>query len=155
VDLDELYREVILDHNQNPRRRGHVEQPTVVVGLHNPTCGDQVVLELRVRDGVIEDIAFSGQGCSISMASASMLCEAVAGHSLEAARALAEDFPDFLTGRRAEPPPGEWEALAGVKKFPARVKCATLAHNALKKALADSGLAHGAPAGPEEPSERS
>jgi nitrogen fixation NifU-like protein len=141
VDLDELYREVILDHNQNPRHRGHLDQPTVTVGLHNPTCGDQVVLEIRARDGVIEDVAFSGQGCSISMASASMLCESIAGRSVEEARALAEGFPDFLTGKRNDPPPGEWEALAGVKKFPARVKCATLAHNALKKALADGALA--------------
>lgn len=155
MDLDELYREVILDHNQNPRHRGHVERPTVVVGLHNPTCGDQVVLEIRARDGRIEDVAFSGQGCSISMASASMLCEAIAGRPLEEARALAEDFPDFLTGKREDPPPGEWEALAGVKKFPARVKCATLAHNALKKALADGALAHGASKESEEPHERS
>jgi nitrogen fixation NifU-like protein len=134
VDLDELYRDVILDHYQHPRHFGQLPDATARVGLHNPTCGDRIALDLKVEDGVVRDVAFSGHGCSISMASASMLSEAIRGRPLHEAEAVATHFIAYLTGEREDAPTGDLEALAGVRKFPARVKCATLAHNALKEA---------------------
>lgn len=101
----------------------------------NPTCGDQIELELLVADDKVVDIRFAGQGCSISMASASMMTEAVKGKTVEEALALARDFKGFLTGTKAVQELGDLEALQGVSQFPSRVKCATLAHNALEKAL--------------------
>jgi nitrogen fixation NifU-like protein len=136
--LDDLYREVILDHHHSPRNRGQLEHPTARVGLFNPSCGDQVQLDLLVEDGRIADIRFSGQGCSISMASASMLTEAVKGKPVGEALALARGFKAFVTGQPSPVPLGELEALQGVSRFPSRVKCATLAHNALEKALTES-----------------
>lgn len=137
MSLQDLYRETILDHNQSPRNRQAIDNPTKTVGLLNPTCGDQIKLELQLDDGIITDIGFTGQGCSISMASASMMTEAVKGKSLEQALALAHHFKAFLTGADSPVPLGDLEALQGVSQFPSRVKCATLAHNALEKALDD------------------
>ncbi|AUW93497.1 Fe-S cluster assembly sulfur transfer protein SufU [Sulfobacillus sp. hq2] len=137
MNLDDMYRETILDHNQAPRHFGHMENPTQVVGMLNPTCGDQIQLELKIHDGLIEDIRFSGQGCSISMASASMMTEAVIGHPVSEALALAQNFKTFITGGTSTVPLGDLEALHGVSQFPSRVKCATLAHNALEKALTE------------------
>lgn len=135
MSLDELYRETILDHNQSPRNRGQLDDATASVGLLNPTCGDQIRLDVKVAGDRIEDIKFSGQGCSISMASASMLTEAVKGQPISDALDLARSFKAFLTGTAATRDLGELEALQGVSQFPSRVKCATLAHNALEKAL--------------------
>lgn len=135
MELDELYRELILDHYQHPRHFGALVDPSARVGLHNPTCGDRIAIDLHIADGVIQDAAFSGQGCSISMASASMLTDAVIGRTVEEADRLAQAFIDYLTDQRSEPPAGDFEALSGVKKFAARVKCATLAHNALRQAV--------------------
>jgi len=143
MNLDDLYRETILDHNQSPRNRGHLEHPTRVVGLLNPTCGDQIQLELEIHDGRIADIRFEGHGCSISMASASMLTEAVKGQPVDQALTLARSFKAFLTGEPSPVPLGDLEALKGVSQFPSRVKCATLAHNALEKGLTE----------PEQPAE--
>ena len=133
MSLDELYRETILDHNQAPRNRRTIENPTKTVGLLNPTCGDQIKLDLQLDHGIITDIGFTGHGCSISMASASMMTEAVKGKSFEEALALAKNFKAFLTGAESSAPLGDLEALKGVSQFPSRVKCATLAHNALEK----------------------
>jgi nitrogen fixation NifU-like protein len=135
VELDDLYRELIVDHYQHPRHFGELLQPTARVGLHNPTCGDRIALDVKVADGIVEDVAFSGHGCSISIASASMLSDAIVGRPLSEAQALASGFIGYLTDEGGEAPPGDLEALVGVKKFPARVKCATLAHNALRQAL--------------------
>jgi nitrogen fixation NifU-like protein len=135
MDLDDLYRETILDHNQNPRHRGRLAHATHSRGLFNPTCGDRIAVDLEVEDGRVADVGFDGHGCSISMASASMLAESVAGRPVDEARRIAEQFIAFVTGRTPDPPAGEWESLAGVRRFPSRVKCATLAHNALLQAL--------------------
>lgn len=135
MELDELYREVILDHNQNPRHRGRVAEPTATQGLFNPTCGDRIEVMVRVVDGRVEDASFDGHGCSISMASASMLMDSIVGRTADEARATAEGFISFITGKGDTPPPGEWESLAGVRRFASRVKCATLAHNALLETL--------------------
>lgn len=137
MNLDELYRETILDHNQSPRNRGHLNNPTKTVGLLNPTCGDQIQLELQLNHGKVEDIRFSGQGCSISMASASMMTEAIKGKSLEDALNVTRNFKLFLTGGKPDVDLGDLEMLQGVSQFPSRVKCATLAHNAFEKALGD------------------
>ncbi|PSR24128.1 MAG: SUF system NifU family Fe-S cluster assembly protein [Sulfobacillus acidophilus] len=135
MSLDDLYRETIMDHNQSPRNRRSLEHPTKTVGLLNPTCGDQLKLDLRVQDGMVVDVGFTGHGCSISMASASMLTEAIKGKSTDEALALARHFKAFLTGTPSPVNLGDLEALQGVSQFPSRVKCATLAHNALEKAL--------------------
>lgn len=136
MNLDELYRETILDHNQSPRNRRELENPTKTVGLLNPTCGDQIKLDLQLDHGKVTDVGFTGHGCSISMASASMLTEAIKGRSIEDALALAQHFKKFLTGTPSPEDLGDLESLQGVSQFPSRVKCATLAHNALEKALA-------------------
>ena len=138
MNLEELYRETILDHNQSPRNRRSIENPTKSVGLLNPTCGDQIKLDLILDHGVVTDVGFSGQGCSISMASASMMTEAIKGQSVEDAVALARHFKGFVMGSDSPVPLGDLEALKGVSQFPSRVKCATLAHNALEKALTDA-----------------
>lgn len=138
MNLDELYRETILDHNQTPRNRRDLENPTKTVGLLNPTCGDQIKLDLQLDHGKVTDVGFTGHGCSISMASASMMTEAIKGKSVEEALALARHFKAFLTGTPSPVELGDLEALHGVSQFPSRVKCATLAHNALEKALTES-----------------
>lgn len=137
MNLDELYRETILDHNQSPRNKKELDNPTKTVGLLNPTCGDQIRLDLQLDHGKVTDVGFSGHGCSISMASASMLTEAIKGKPVDEALALARHFKAFLTGTPSPEPLGDLEALQGVSQFPSRVKCATLAHNALEKALGD------------------
>ncbi len=138
MNLDDIYRETILDHNQSPRNYGHLDHPTKSAGLLNPTCGDQIQLEVTLHEGKIHDIRFSGQGCSISMASASMLTEAVKGKTLDEAMALTSNFKTFITGGQSSVPLGDLEALHGVSQFPSRVKCATLAHNAFEKAMTES-----------------
>lgn len=137
MSLEELYRETILDHNQSPRNRRELENPTKTVGLLNPTCGDQIKLDLQLDHGVVTDVGFTGHGCSISMASASMMTEAIKGRTVDEALAVAKNFKAFVTGSPSVIDLGDLEALQGVSQFPSRVKCATLAHNALEKALTD------------------
>lgn len=136
--LDQLYRQVILDHSSRPRHYGTLATSNFQIELNNPTCGDVITLELALKDGVIEDCAFSGHGCSISTASASMMTEAVIGKTIEEANALAQHFSQVVQGK-AEPQDDLKDAamLSGVSKFPARIKCATLAWKALEKAVLD------------------
>jgi nitrogen fixation NifU-like protein len=133
MQLDELYRRVIMDHYKRPRNRGRLDDGAVSVDLNNPTCGDRISLQLAVRDGVIVDSRFEGEGCSISMASASMMTDAIKGKTLEEAVGLAGKFSDMMQGKPVEFEYEDLEALSGVNKFPARIKCATLAWNALRK----------------------
>ena len=136
ASVEELYREVILEHYRNPRNRGQLEGPDVrTVDLQNPTCGDEVHLSLRVQGGTVQDIRFTGRGCSISMASASLMTEAVRGRTVEEALLLSRDVKAMLQGRAPAEDLGDLEALSGVSRFPVRVKCATLAWNALLRAL--------------------
>lgn len=137
VELDELYREIILDHYRSPRNRGSLAQPTVTGEGDNPLCGDEVELGLEIRDGQIVDVRFQGTGCSISQASASMMTAAIKGLSLEEAEALFEAFKGVMYGADEVDAEalGDLEALQGVRKFPVRVKCATLAWNTLEEAL--------------------
>ncbi len=137
MSLDELYREIILDHYKNPRNRGRIPDPSATAGAYNPLCGDEVDLYLKIEGERIVDIRFEGRGCSISQSSASMLTEAVKNKTLTDAEALADQVRGMLLGER-EPAPdlGDLEALQGVKKFPVRIKCAILSWNTLKDALA-------------------
>ncbi|MGG1618915.1 Fe-S cluster assembly sulfur transfer protein SufU [Paenibacillus sp. NRS-1782] len=136
MQLDDLYRRVIMDHYKNPRNRGRFEDDAVTVDLNNPTCGDRISLQLKTKDGVVEDARFTGEGCSISMSSASMMTEAVKGKTIDQALDMANRFSSLMKGEAAEfDDYEELEALSGVNKFPARIKCATLAWNALRKGI--------------------
>ncbi|HKE72050.1 MAG TPA: SUF system NifU family Fe-S cluster assembly protein [Acidimicrobiales bacterium] len=155
--LEDLYREIILDHYRNPRNRGELSSPpaTRVEGF-NPLCGDEIVLYLDVEDGVVKDIRIGGQGCSISQSSASMMSSAVKGRTLDEIRALSRAFKGMMSIHEAsldgdgdgtdpddaldpsahdEVKLGDLEALRGVVKFPVRIKCATLSWNTLLQGL--------------------
>jgi nitrogen fixation NifU-like protein len=141
MSLDDLYRRVIMDHYQKPRNRGRIEDGAVTVDLNNPTCGDRVSVQMRVQDGTIEEAKFLGEGCSISLASASMMTEAVRGLKVEEALRLVDLFSEMMQGKDVDFeqfPLEDIEALSGVSKFPARIKCATLAWKALEKGLKSS-----------------
>jgi nitrogen fixation NifU-like protein len=137
-ELRDLYQEIILDHNRHPRNFAAMGDASRQVEADNPLCGDRLRLYVKLEAGRIADISFQGTGCAISMASASMLTERVKGATVQEAEAMVAAVHDLLTG---EPPPeptkelGELEALAGVRKYPMRVKCATLGWHALKSAL--------------------
>ena len=137
-DLRELYQEVIFDHYRRPRHFGHLAQANRSAEGHNPLCGDRIELELQVgSDGRIDDVAFSGEGCAISTASASLMTEAVKGKDRAAIQSLYEQIHTLLTQQNAPANAslGKLAALAGVSEFPARVKCATLCWHTLNAAL--------------------
>ena len=134
--LNQLYRQVILDHGQHPRHFGKLDHASQEVELFNPTCGDAIVLSLKIEDDYIVDLAFSGQGCTISMASASMMCEALLGKTKDQALAMIATFQALVGGpgqadESWEQALGDAALLEGVKAFPARYKCAILAWKAL------------------------
>ncbi len=152
--LEDLYREIILDHYRNPRNRGELEAPpaTRAEGF-NPLCGDEIVVYLDLEDGRIADIRINGQGCSISQSSASMMSNAVKGKTVAEARAITRAFKGMMSihestldgdgdhEERADEPEaedvklGDLEALRGVVKFPVRIKCATLGWNTLAQGI--------------------
>ncbi|MCH7931343.1 MAG: SUF system NifU family Fe-S cluster assembly protein [Proteobacteria bacterium] len=137
-DLRELYQEVILDHSKRPRNFGRLEADNRRAKGHNPLCGDILSLYLTVEDGVVEDVAFEGNGCAISMASASLMTEIIKGRGEAEARALFERFHRLLTSDDADLDHLDLDKLAvfaGVREFPVRVKCATLAWHTLAAAL--------------------
>ncbi len=134
--LDDLYRRVIMDHYQKPRNRGKLDESEgLIVNLNNPTCGDSISLSLKIENGKVIDVRFLGEGCSISMSSASMMTEAVKGKTVEEALTLARIFSEMMQGKAVDDSVdlGDIEALQGVAKFPARIKCATLAWKALEQ----------------------
>ncbi|EOP90959.1 iron-sulfur cluster assembly scaffold protein SufU [Bacillus cereus] len=135
-NLDTLYRQVIMDHYKNPRNNGVLED-SVTVNLNNPTCGDRIQLTMKVEEGIVQEAKFEGEGCSISMSSASMMTQAVKGKKIEEALQLSKIFSDMMLGKEYDDSIdlGDIEALQGVCKFPARIKCATLAWKALEKGL--------------------
>jgi len=136
--LDDLYRRVIMDHYQKPRNRGKLDETEgLIVNLNNPTCGDSISLSLKVENGKVSDAKFLGEGCSISMSSASMMTEAVKGKTPEEALKLSQIFSDLMQGKEVDDSVdlGDIEALQGVAKFPARIKCATLAWKALEQGI--------------------
>lgn len=143
MQLDDLYRRVIMDHYKNPRNRGTMNDEAVTINLNNPTCGDRISLQLVVEDGKVTDAKYTGEGCSISMSSASMMTEAVKGHTFDEALEMAERFSSLMKGEAVEFEELEdIEALSGVNKFPARIKCATLAWNALRKGIETQNKEH-------------
>jgi nitrogen fixation NifU-like protein len=136
MQLDDLYRRVIMDHYKNPRNRGTLDDETLTINLNNPTCGDRISLQLQVEDGIVKKAKFTGEGCSISMSSASMMTEAVTGKTVDEALGMADKFSTLVKGGDVEFEELEdIEALSGVSKFPARIKCATLSWNALRKGI--------------------
>lgn len=142
VDLRELYQEVILDHNKRPRNRHALEDATSKSEGHNPLCGDQVTVFLKAEEGRVVDIAFEGQGCAISTASASLMTEAVKGKTLEEATAIFREFQEMVTSPDSDeehPNLGQLQVLAGVKDHPVRIKCATLPWHTLNAALSGEG----------------
>jgi len=128
---------MVLDHYHKPRNRGSLKNPSVSAEMANVFCGDEVKLELAIQDDRVTAVRFLGQGCSISQASASMLTEAITGLSLGAVEAFLESFTGMMNGSDQVDSKrlGDLEALQGVRRFPARVKCATLAWTALQQAL--------------------
>ncbi|MFC0187614.1 Fe-S cluster assembly sulfur transfer protein SufU [Fictibacillus aquaticus] len=137
-NLDQLYRQVIMDHYKNPRNKGEITDGSVTINMNNPTCGDRIQLHLKVEDGKIEQAKFDGEGCSISLASASMMTQAVKGLSVEDATKLATIFYQMMLGNEYDAENfdlGDIEALQGVSKFPARIKCATLAWKAMEQGV--------------------
>ncbi len=138
--LSELYHDLILDHNRLPRNRRAIEHPTHEADGHNPLCGDQVHIFAIVHDGIVEDVSFMGQGCAISTASSSLMTEALKGRTVGEAEAIFQRFHAMLTDDTALdgfPDEGleKLEAFAGVREFPMRVKCATLAWHTFQAAL--------------------
>jgi nitrogen fixation protein NifU and related proteins len=140
VAIDDLYKEVILDHYKSPRNKRPLEDATVSLHKTNPLCGDEITIHARLDDGKVTAIAFEGQGCSISQASASMLTEAVGGKSVDDAAALAGEFRSLMEGKvdPDEDAFGDLVALKGVAKYPVRIKCAVLGWDVLQDALAEA-----------------
>ncbi|MGE3344073.1 MAG: Fe-S cluster assembly sulfur transfer protein SufU [Vicinamibacterales bacterium] len=141
-DLSELYQEVILDHNKRPRNYGQLPDATQSAKGHNPLCGDKLTLALKVDGNRIEKVAFEGSGCAISKASASLMTDAVKGHTIDEATALFDKFHTMVTTPIDQPVDedalGKLAVLSGVREFPARVKCASLAWHTLKAALSNT-----------------
>ena len=139
TDLTELYQEVILDHNRRPRNFHALADASHSAEGYNPLCGDRLTLYLKVADGVLTDVAFEGAGCAISKASASMMTDALKGKSIAEAQALFDRFHRMVTTPPDKPVEdlGKLSALAGVREFPVRVKCASLAWHTLKAAMAN------------------
>ncbi len=139
--LEDLYREIILDHYRTPRNRGELPPPARHAEGHNPLCGDEITVYLDLDGDTVNDVKVSGQGCSISQSSASMMSAAIMGKSVTEVRALVRKFKGMMSIETEgdEPvedvPLGDLEALQGVVKFPVRIKCATLAWNTLLEAL--------------------
>jgi nitrogen fixation protein NifU and related proteins len=138
AELGALYQEMILDHYRRPRNKGTLEHPDASVEMKNPLCGDEIELQVAFERDCVCDLRFSGRGCSISQASASMMTQLVKGKSTEEIEAIRKRFRDLMLGQSSgdDPQLGALRALSGVAKFPARVKCALLAWNALESALA-------------------
>ncbi len=145
MSVDDLYKEVILDHYKNPRNKRGMPDPTVSRRKNNPLCGDDIVLHAHLGNDVVDDVTFEGQGCSISQASASMLTEAVKGKKLEDAASLAAGFRAMMQGSvdPDEDQFGDLVALKGVVKYPVRIKCAVLAWDVLQEALEDRPATRG------------
>ena len=136
MDLRDLYQEVILDHNKRPRNFGVIEGAPHAAG-HNPMCGDRVSVSVRMEGGRVAEARFTGNGCAISKASASMMTEAVTGHTPAEVHEMFSTFQEMVTGKSApdEEKVGKLVVLSGVSEFPARVKCAMLAWHALQAAI--------------------
>ena len=139
MDLADLYRDVIVDHNRNPRNAGRLAHPDRTAEGHNPLCGDRLHIDLELEGDFIRDVRFECKGCAISTASASLMSEAIKGKRLAEVQHLFGEVHDMLTRQDAPAPAdlGKLAALSGVREFPARVKCASLCWHTLNAALAN------------------
>lgn len=135
--LDQLYRSVIMDHYKKPRNKGVIDYSNISIDMNNPTCGDRIHLSLQVEDNIVKDAKFDGEGCSISMSSASMMTQTIIGKTTEEAVELAHVFSEMMLGHEHDESLdlGDVEALSGVSQFPARIKCATLSWKAMEKGI--------------------
>jgi nitrogen fixation protein NifU and related proteins len=135
--LEELYKELILDHYRSPRNRGRVDPADIDIHRDNPLCGDEIHLFARIDDGKVSEIAFEGKGCSISQASVSMMTERLKGAKLDDAEAVAAAFKQLMQGEQPDEPErlGDLVALEGVQKYPVRIKCALLGWNTFSDGL--------------------
>lgn len=139
-DLRELYQEVIFDHNRSPRNFRTMDDPDRVADGHNPLCGDLLTVFVKIKDDRVEDVSFVGQGCAISTASASLMTEAIKGQPLSEVESLFQDVHLMLTESHPENRDlGKLEVLSGVREFPVRVKCASLAWHTLHNAITQAG----------------
>ena len=135
-DLQALYRQTVLDHSRHPRNFLRLDPADRIAVGHNPLCGDKITLYLRLDNGQIENLTFEGTGCAISMASASIMTESIKNHDLDdAQKEIDKIMREFITSRCEETVEGDMAALSGVRAFPSRIKCATLAWKTLEAAL--------------------
>jgi nitrogen fixation NifU-like protein len=143
--LDDIYKEVILDHYKNPRNKREIAEASITCSRNNPLCGDEITVFVHAEEDKVLEVSFVGQGCSISQSSASMMTEAVAGKPVEDVRQLIHDFRAMMAGDLdpSEDEFGDLVALKGVVKYPIRIKCAVLAWDTLQEALAGDGEAAG------------
>ena len=144
MSVDDLYREIILDHYRSPRNKRRGVEGAIAVKHDNPLCGDELHLSVDIQNGELADVAFDGKGCSISQASASMMTDCLKGRTLEQVGQVADAFQKLVTEEHATLPEGDdlvekLEAFAGVREFPSRVKCASLAWHALRAAIEQHG----------------
>jgi nitrogen fixation NifU-like protein len=140
--LGDLFQDIILEHYKRPRNKGALEDATVKVHMNNPTCGDEVLLYLQVEDGVVRDVAFEGEGCSISQSSISMMTQILKDRPVEEGLRVAARFKEMMHGDAEAAKDRDLRdarALAGVSRFPTRVKCALLGWNAFEEAAERSG----------------
>lgn len=139
MDLDDLYQEIILEHYKQPKNQGVIEEADIQVEGRNPFCGDEIKLTLKIDDGVVKDVKFSGSGCAISQASASLMTEHIKGKKLNEVKELFQEFAHMVRGEEHEhhhiDEMDELSAFQGVSAYPTRVKCALLAWNALKEGI--------------------
>ncbi len=136
INLDTLYRQVIMDHYKHPRNRGSFEDESLTVEMNNPTCGDRIFLQFKLDGDIVKDVKFTGEGCSISLASASMMTQAIKGKKINEALNMSELFSRMMLGEEVNVDDfglEDIEALQGVSNFPARIKCATLPWKAMEK----------------------
>lgn len=146
--LNSLYQQLILEHYRSPRNKAELPEHTVEVHMRNPSCGDEIRLQLRIEDGRVSEARFTGQGCSISQAAASMMTQLIKGRAVDEADGVAERFKAMMHGdpeAAKDRAMGDLRALAGVSKFPVRVKCALLGFDALQVALRRTGGGGGEP----------
>ena len=137
-NLDKLYRQVIMDHYKHPRNRGSLEDDSLTVEMNNPTCGDRILLHLKIENDTVKDVKFTGEGCSISLASASMMTQAIKDQNVADGLKMSQLFSEMMLGNDVDIDQfgiEDIEALQGVSNFPARIKCATLAWKAFEKGI--------------------
>jgi nitrogen fixation NifU-like protein len=136
MSLEELFKEIIIEHYQHPKNHGHIEHPDAKSDGSNPLCGDEIAMELKFDGNRVKDVMFTGNGCSISQSAASLLTEAIKGKTIEETRKIMEEYKNMLAGKNYNSELlGDLEALSDVKKYPARVKCASLSVAVLDQAL--------------------